>query len=48
MIELRNHQIPITQDMFENLTQKLSDIGDDVVYFHLLEEFSDIVKVFWR
>ena len=41
-----HHQIPMTQEMFGKLTQKLSDIGDDVAYFQLLEEFPEMVQVF--
>ena len=36
----------MTQEMFENLTQKLTNAGDDVAYFQLLKEFPKMAQTF--
>lgn len=41
-----HRQIPMTQEMFENLTQKLTNAGDDVAYFQLLKEFPEMAQTF--
>ena len=43
-----HHQIPMTQELFEQIISKCNDIGPDMdkLFYRLLDEYSDLMKVY--